>query len=529
MVESGGKELIRSFKADIQSICREDIGRSAIIDARTGHVWTYGELLDAITGFSSLLWDAGLRPGDRLCSILPNSSEQLVAFLTALWLGVDFCPLSPLSTADEAQRFLLMCRSKVCLVTDKTDERRVKTLDGTTSRVPVHIDIDGDLRRYTGMIPPPVSDSGAMEGKLILFTSGTTSNPKAMVLDGNRLWSSAVKWCSFHTFLDVDSRFYNFLPMSYLGGLFNLGLIPLASRGSVVLSGSSSGASSLNFWREVREHGVNTLWLAPTVLRALMTLYRGGGEADKAREQVRVSFLGMAPISLEEKEQFEATFKIPLLENFALSETTFLTSERLDDPLPRSSGSVGKVLPWVELRLSPLDADSSESEIEIKSPFLFDGYLDSAGQVHQPLTSDGFFPTGDLGALDEGGILHLLGRSKEVIKRGGYLVLLRDLEEVAEDDPSVAEAAAVGVPDEFYGESSVLFVRLVEGVVSTRDSLDNVKASLTHGLAGFRWPSRIVAMKSFPKTESGKVQKRLLVTCLDSREGVLDSVDLKRT
>lgn len=514
---------LRNFRDDFAGLCREHENSRAILDSKTGRVWTYGMLRQAVFGAAAALARAGVGPGDRVFSILPNSPEQFVFFLGAWTLGADFCPVSPLSTAAEAARFAKLCRSAVGLVPQQMDPAAAAGLKEACGRGGLlTVNLDGDLSRWFGA---PVSARPAPNpGRLVLFTSGTVSEPKAIVLDADRLWSSAVAWTRRHPFLTSESRFYNILPMSYLGGLFNLGLIPLACGGSFVLGDAFTGLTALKFWREVLAQGVNVLWLAPTMMRTLLSLHKPDPEATKAHRQVRAAFAGMAPMSREEKETFEKTFGFPILENFALSETTFLTSERLENPLPRSAGSTGQVLPWVELKLAPAEGEAP-AEILVKSPFLFLGYLDRAGGVTLPLTPDGFFATGDLGALDDAGTLVIKGRSRDIIKKGGYLLVLRELEEAAQDHPAVADAAAVGVPHDFYGESAVVFVKLSPG--GGRQELEAVAKHLTAVLAKFKWPSEVVAVTDFPKTESGKTRKKRLLDLWRERKGELTTVALR--
>ena len=517
--------MIRSFKTDIERVVRENSQQRALLDSKTGRVWTYTALFEAMIGFGALLTSTGVRPGDRIFSVLPNGVEQLVAFLAALWCGVDFCPISPLATLDESCKCILASRCVAGLVPYNLNPHiREKLGECTLKKSAISVPLDGDLTRYATRVAAQVDAANAQSGRLLIFTSGTTANPKAVVHDGDRLWSSAMAWSEFHSWLDRDARFYNILPMSYLGGLFNLGLIPFACGGSVVISDPFSGTLALKFWRQIKQNDVNTLWLAPSMIRALVRLYKPSAEIDAARSQVRASFLGMAPIGPSEKERFEDLFGIQLLENFALSETTFLTSKKLGDSPRRHPGSVGKPLPWAEVRLSPLADDPSRSEIEAKTPFLFNGYMDSQGEISRPLTPDGFFRTGDLGVFGEGEVLILKGRWKDVVKKGGYLITLRDIEEVAEGHELVKEAAAIGVPHEFYGETPVLCVELSGGGRLPKEILGELRTLLTKGLAKFKWPGEIVAMESLPRTESGKVQKWVLKDWVESRRAVIDSV-----
>ena len=521
MSTQGAGVVIRSFAADFEQLCRTEAHRRVVLDAKTGRVWTYDAFAELVLSFRRRLAGAGVRAGERIFSILPNSLEQFAACLAAMISGIDFCPISPLSSMDEARRFVSLGHSTTGLVPPTIDRVVSQALQDACRR---HALIPVAMR---GVVEPSSIEAAPIEspssGKLILFTSGTTASPKAIVLDGDRLWSSAIAWAGWHAVLTPEARFYNMLPMSYLGGLFNLGLIPLACRGSVVITDAFSGISALRFWPEVEEQGVTVLWLAPTIVRSLLALHRPGGMSRTPWAGVRLAFLGMAPSTLDDKARFESAFGIPLLENYALSETTFLTSEALGVAGRREAGSVGPALPWVTLRTRAPEPHAA-AEVEVQTPFLFDGYLGANGEVRRDLTPDGFFRTGDLGEVRRGdNVLVLKGRSKDIVKKGGYLLVLRDLEELAERHAGVEEAVAVGMPHPFYGETAVLCVRLAEGIPA-RPTLEALRGTLMEALAKFKWPTEIVAVASFPKTESGKIQRQRLASVLTDRQGIVDAV-----
>lgn len=519
----------RSFKRDFEKMAVSLENHRAIIDAKTGRVWSYSALYQAVLGMAAILHQHGVRPRKRVFSILPNSLEQIIAFLGTWFLGADFCPISPLSTIDEACRFLDLSRCVAGLIphTIRPDFGKQMAGGSIIKRNLITLKLDGEISKFTEYsFSNPLSLS-ADTGQLVVFTSGTVSNPKALLINGDRLWSSAVAWKDFHDILDENSRFYNILPMSYLGGLYNLGLIPFACGGSFVLSDSFSALTALNFWREVENNGVNVLWLAPTILRALLKLYRKEASWESSGSRVKIGFLGMAPATTTEKKQFEATFGFPLLENFALSETTFLTTEELKSSKARCEGSAGQILPWVDLRLGKRHGSDGPMEIEVKTPFLFEGYLNAQGEVEQPLTDDGFFRTGDLGQLTEDGNLKICGRNKDIIKKGGYLVLLSELEEVASSHPAVLECAALGVPDDFYGEVPILLTKLSVSNTELEKTLSEIAALLKQRLSKYKWPSQIIAVSVLPKTESGKIERRILPSMVSSHDRTLTSFSLK--
>ena len=187
--------------------------------------------------------------------------------------------------------------------------------------------------------------------------------------------------------------------------------------------------------------------------------------------KVSTTFLGTAPIDVEEKEAFENIFGIPVLENYGLSETTFITAEKPADVVSRVQRSVG-----------------------------FDGKF-------LPVKSDDWFDTGDIGHMN-GATLVLDGRIRDVIKKGGILIHLPEVDALMRQYPHVVDVATVDVPHAFYGEDYGLFLVFDgEVAVSEAERLNRVRAYLTNNLVQTKWPSRIISVKAIPRTRSGKVAK----------------------
>ena len=226
--------------------------------------------------------------------------------------------------------------------------------------------------------------------------------------------------------------------------------------------------------------------------------------------------MGTASIDTETKRKFESTFGFPLLENFALSETTFLTSETLGSRLRKSGAGVGHPLPYVNIRLHrDPEQDEGIGEIEIASPFVFVGYLQPNGQVENPAIEDGFLRTGDIGRFDADGDLVHLGRTRDIIKKGGYLVMLTEIERVALEHEFVREAAAVPVVHPFYGEDSALALILKADV--PEDAAVQIRNYVQANLPAYKWPGKFEVVDDFPRTASGKVRKAVLADDLGKR------------
>lgn len=499
---------LRSFNRDFDAIVNVYGDRPVLVPVLEGRPTITFENLDELVG-RHLAWfeELGLQPGSRLGVLLPNSTEMLVLFTACLRAGLGIAPLACDTSSTEALSWLQLIQPSVVVVGDiVTDNTRNDLVAaGATT---VEVANDGEFSH----LPFRCAHSVAPGAKLYLYTSGTTGQPKAIVLDGDRLWSAGHAFVRQHGIgFDTPLRMWNYLPQSYLGGLFNLYLIPLSVAGSTVVDEGFSGKTFLSFWQSIDRFDVNALWLVPSIVAGLLTIgERTGRHHIKSyREAISVAFLGTAPIMLEEKRRFERLFGITLLENYGLSETTFISWESAGALGERSQGSVGRVAPGTDLRFRQVAEDefSEYCEILVRTPFLFDGYLAMDGTVALDL-EDGYFPTGDLGFIDSHGQLVINGRCKEVIKKGGQLLSMRELEVVASRHPAVADVAAVPVPHPFYGESYELFLKLASG--SPAAVLDDVKIFIYSQLSKYKWPEQIHRVDEFPATASGKIRKFLL-------------------
>jgi len=504
-------QQIRVFRDDFDGFARRFRDRAALIEGRTEENFTYGEVADLVQRYRQLFENAGVQPGGTIAALIPNSVEMLACFLATIYHGYGFAPLSADSPSPEIERWLSLTAPDFVLCADTLPKTSIDTMRAACRLEQLTVGGNFDfLPRDPGQ-----HDTAPENARLFMSTSGTTGEPKAMVLDSNVLWSSGHAFSAFHGFVDESARFLNILPMSYLGGLFNLGLIPLSHGGSTVIQESFSGRSFFNFWNTVERFEVNVLWLVPSIIRGLLTMAERAKPENIANMGIRACFLGTAPIDLETKQAFEETFGVPALENFALSETTFFTTETLSTRHRRSEGSTGEPLPYVDIGFTPISEDQSEhtamagQEIAVKSPFLFQGYLSTDGTIDLPLNSDGYFLTGDVGLLDDRNRLIVHGRVRDIIKKGGYFVPLSAVERLAQSHEDIYQAAAVTVSHAFFGESFELYVHPSKDVED--EWVANVFAPWLHAnLAKHMWPEKIILTGEFPQTSSGKIRKHLL-------------------
>ncbi len=313
--------------------------------------------------------------------------------------------------------------------------------------------------------------------------------------------------------IDENSRFYLTLSMAYMGGFYNLLVLPFLCGASVVVDHVFDARSSLHFWEKARKNKVNTLWMAPTVLSILLRMDRGRTGEEFCHSSVRHAFVGFAPLTPKVKNEFEARYGVRLIENYGLSETLFVTarSPNSNKNDRENRGYVGEPLPGVTLRIVNDDDDGNpaplavDGEIQILTPDLMAGYLDAQGRL-QPIDAAAWFSTGDVGHLDANNSLSITGRKKDIIIRGGVNISPAAIEEVLVQVPHIAEAAVVSIPHELYGEDIVAVLKL-EANIELDSILDVVVAHARQNLALHQQPARYIAIDDLPRTANGKVQK----------------------
>ena len=509
------KNYIRSFGADFDQRVTDKADAAALLSAFDLETRTisYRELGSLVRRCVNFYQAQGLKPRDVVCAFVQNSVEGAVCFLAAARMGLTYAPFPCSASKREVEGWVNLVKPKMC-VTSALINQEIHDLISEKKIPSSHIPKDSTFTWLPKEGTGPLATNNP--AKLYLSTSGTTGEPKAIVIDVDRLWSSGLAFTEFHGLKDSGLRFWNYLPMSYLGGLYNLCLIPLAIGGSALVDESFSGKTILSFWATIDRYDISAIWMSPSIVNGLLSMAERTGHnyQDKYSKVIKAAFVGMSPIRLDAKQRWKKNFGFDLLENFALSETTFFTSETKDNLSKRVEGSVGETLPYTEVAFVDVSAEDHETqvkspqEIRVKSPFLFDGYLTPAGTLDLPLDQNGFFPTKDLGVRDANGTIRVTGRIRDVIKKGGFFVSLREIEILVEKLPAVKEAAAVRISHDFYGESFNLYLILSEQAGA--DAEAEINRYIHDNLIKYKWPDKLIVCSDFPRTASGKVRKHLL-------------------
>jgi long-chain acyl-CoA synthetase len=490
-----------------------------LVDAITSNEITYGEFHRQACALAAELHRRGVKKGDRVAVMVPNCCELAVLYFACIYLGAVIVPINPALSKGDVQFILASCKpafivaSASCAPAVKSFHESVlqlvtahEAMKDSAGRDQLSIDALGEANDFV-----PLETADGEDLVVIMYTSGTSAKPKGLAHKVGRMFRNAAAFASAQG-IDQDSRFYLTLSMAYMGGLYNLLVMPFLCGASVVVDHVFDARSSLHFWGKAKNHKVNALWLAPTVLSVLLRMDRGRTGEEFCRSSVHHTFVGFAPLPLKVKDEFEARYGVRVVENYGLSETLFVTarsSHTLSQHSLGGQGYVGEALPGVSLRIvnddGELAASGVDGEVQILTPDLMAGYLDSDGSLLE-MDPSLWFPTGDVGRIGERTSLFITGRKKDLIIRGGVNISPAAIEEALMHVEGIADVAVVSIPHELYGEDIVAVLKLEAGV-ELDAVLDSVIAHAKCGLAQHQQPARYITIDEFPRTANGKLRK----------------------
>ena len=501
-----------TIRETITNVVTRRAGQVFLVDANSGHEITYSEFHRLSCALAAELRERGVRKGDRVGVMLPNCCELAVLYFACIYLGAVIVPVNPALSKSEVQFILGSCKPALVVASTPHAESvrefhanvlGLQTAQEADRNDPNQININV-LNERKDFVPLETAD--AEDLMVIMYTSGTSAKPKGLAHKLGCMFRNALAFASAQG-IDQDSRFYLTLSMAYMGGFYNLLVLPFLCGASVVVDHVFDARSSLHFWEKAKNKKVNTLWMAPTVLSILLRMDRGRTGEEFCRGSVRHVFVGFAPLPLKVKDEFETRYGVRLVENYGLSETLFVTARSAS--ALGGQGYVGEALPGIAVRIVNDEgeqiAPGMDGEVQILTPDLMAGYLDAEGRLLEMNASE-WFATGDVGRLDGRDSLSITGRKKDIIIRGGVNISPAAIEEVLMHVQGVSDAAVVSIPHELYGEDIVAVLKLEAGV-EVDLILESVAAYAKRNLAQHQQPARYMAIDELPRTTSGKVQK----------------------
>ncbi|MBK7659206.1 MAG: acyl--CoA ligase [Betaproteobacteria bacterium] len=468
--------------------------------------WSYGELDHLANRFARHFLAAGLARGDRASLLMGSDGWLAGAYFGAFRAGVVANPVNNRLTPEEIAYILEHAGSRCLVFSEEYAAVVAKTLPLLKDPPAVLAIASGSGNAALAGLPDAPVDAAAPEpgdGALLIYTSGTTGKPKGVLLTLANVMAG-IGYVAGAFEMKPGARTLCVMPLFHTNGLMFSTLPFLLTGGTVVLKKRFSAS---NFWNQCREARVSTTSVSPTILAMLLEHADGAPPASDIRlDYIKVA---SAPTPVELAQRFEERFGAGLLlETYGLTETTAIN---VMNPLrgPRKHGSIGRALAPQEARivdevrnaLPPGEA----GEIEIRGATVMRGYFRDPENTARALQPDGWLRTGDVARMDEEGYIFIVGRSKEMILRGGENISPLEIEEVVARHPAVREAAAVGVPDRIWGETVGLCV-VVRAPVGEEELLAFCRAHLS----AFKVPQRVVFVDELPRNAVGKVTRNAL-------------------
>jgi len=471
----------------------------AIVDADTR--LTVADLRSRSAALAGALYEIGVRPGDVVAWQLPNWWEGVVLCWAVWRCGAVASPITPTLRAREVGFILAQTGARVAVVPRLFRGTDYPALVRDTGFTGVVVEVRGDA-------PLPTSDSGLLPARVavddpavILWTSGTTSDPKGVVHTHQSLRVEAETIAAAHDMRAGESLLLP-MPITHVAGLTYGVLLPVTSAITAVLMDTWEPARALELVE--REH-IAVMISTPVFMR---TMIDDAAFAGTDTSSVRLFSLGGAGVAPAMVREGARAFGCWCKRTYGSTEYPTLTTGRIGDDPERDATTDGCLIDRAELRVvdpqALADVGLGEpGELLVRGPEMFTGYLDPALDA-DAFADGGWFRTGDLARFADDH-LTIVDRLKDVIIRGGENISAQEVEALLVTHPAVSEAACVAAPDPIMGEEVCAFVIAAAGAEPT---LEELRGHLVErGLARFKLPSRLELRADLARTASGKVQK----------------------
>lgn len=515
----------------LENSARRHPNRTALVLGETR--LSYAEVDAAANTVASLLVSRGVRPGDRVALSIPNLPQFSIVYFGILKAGAVAVPLNILLTGREIAYHLVDSGAVAYFAFEgsldlpigksahegfseaptaneffliSADPTAVPTIEGAESFYSAIAGQSSDFHTIT---------TDEDDTAVILYTSGTTGQPKGAELRHRNLHSNALAAVTLlgvgrsapDTYLGVLPLFHTFGQTVIQNGAF-------ATGGTIVLLARFDPTAALELM--LREK-VTFFAGVPTMYWGLLTAVDAGTDVSAIAENLRVAVAGGSALPAQVHHEFRERFGVTILEGYGLSETSPVVTFSPMGQEPRV-GSIGLPMDQVSVRLIDVDREEVASdldddgmtavgEIAVKGPNVFKGYIGRPEATVSTFDDDGWFLTGDLARRDADGHYYIVDRAKDLIIRGGFNVYPREVEEVLMTHPAVSLVAVIGVPHESHGEEIKAVVLRSSGDHTTESELFEWAKKQ---LASYKYPRIIEFVDDLPMTSTGKILKRAL-------------------
>lgn len=504
-----------------------------------GRRTSYAQLADQVERVAFALHAMGIGPGSRVALLMPNCPQHVVAFYAVLRTGATVVEHNPLSSEDELEQLFADHQAEVAIVWDAAAEKLVNLSEQVRPRVVVSVNLLKEMpliKRALLRLPlskaresrnqlsqpapsetiefsqllaskgtaPETVRPGAQDVALLLYTSGTTGNPKGVPLTHaniNATTTQAKAWVT--TLVPGQEVFMACLPIFHVFGCslsMNAGLsvgamihlIPKPETGLILDA--------------IKRRSPTTMIAVPPLFDRIV---QGAKERGISLAEIRTGVAGAMALRPELITAWEEVAGGYLIEGYGLSECSPIVA---GNPVnnTRSAGSIGVPFPDTDVRLADPEELSRDvelgepGEILVKGPQVFAGYHERP-EATAAAFYDGWFRTGDIATADENGFLRIVDRLKEVVITGGFNVYPSEVEHVIRNQEGIEDSAVVGVVNERGDEEVIAAVVTADGLLP---DVERLRLLLKEKLTSYKVPRRFHVLKDLPRNEMGKVLRR---------------------
>lgn len=479
---------------------------------------TYRELWDRANALAAGLYDLGIRKGDCVGTLIPNSPAIITSYYGIWMAGAAITPCNALASKKEFTHQLQDAGAKIIIAAETMADMAMSAAESLGLRVilaPVGETVaalPADAVRFDDLIhtgrkrPADVVIDPRDDMAVLLYTGGTTGDPKGAVLTHRNIVANTMQFAEWYALDPGKEVFVCTIPMSHSGGMSGVMNVPLYGGATLVVLRrflAETVARVIEQYRATRFFGV------PTMFVALLA-----SEQAKSCDMtsLKACRTNAAPLPAAVKEDFDRLIgREVLIEGYGLTETSPLTHA---NPIEKAkAGSIGIPLTDTDAKVIDLKtgADLSvgrEGELVLRGPQIMKGYWGNPEATETALAG-GWFHTGDVVRMDEEGYFFIVDRLKDMINSGGYKVWPREVEEILYTHPEVRMAMVFGVSDDYYGETVKACIVPKEEAKETITK-DEITAFCKKKMASYKVPKHIEFRDSLPISAQGKMLRRLM-------------------
>ncbi|MFL6468302.1 MAG: class I adenylate-forming enzyme family protein [Pyrinomonadaceae bacterium] len=511
----------RNVRELVETRAVESPEKLFLFSAADGREWAYAEFDKTVNRVANLLLKHGIKKGDFVSLLLPNSPEYIFAYFACWKLGAVAGPINSLLKNEEIRWTVNSSEAKLILAGSAFVSALRNQSDLGIPDLTAHVVFD-DVSIADSF--PATLDATHIDSNseaVIIYTSGTTGKPKGCLLTHENLIANAQQIAEWMGFASED-RLLTVMPLFHMNAVSVTTMTALYAGGSTVVAPKFSASK---FWDWIEKYEITSFGSVATMLSMLLQSSKAKVEItqsgdlrpanhDLKCDSLRFAMCGSAPVPAEVLHAFEETFGVLVVEGYGLSESTCRSTFNPPnkDRRPGSCGlPIGNEMKVVDEK--DRDVPTGElGEIVLRGPNIFKGYFKNPEATEYAFKS-GWFHTGDIGYRDEDGYFYIADRKSDMIIRGGENIYPREIDDLLYTHPAVAAAAVIGIPDTLYGEEVAAFIVLKRDASATEQEIVNF---CRQQLADYKCPKTVHFVDDIPKGPTGKLLKRELAKLLNA-------------